>query len=331
MLRFSPDVEIEFVDREKGIRQIYDYAERGMRTPLIVFGPEGCGKSAWLRQSAEILRENGYEVLYIDLFYKEFTAMVNIKEVINRLSQTIAEVAGVSAIKIIDVVISIVIDMIKRYKMRKIAVLIDEIFQAIGLDKAETYVKTLLNLIEYPPASYENIVIIMTTSEGVSRWRIGRHRWADISPMWNMSREGFEILYMKIPGEKPSYEEIWRITGGNPFMTSILYLNRWDHKKIIEKIIREKALSRDFINKWRRWLEIIIKDIDFVSETDFPEDLRRELIERNLIIYDLYPRNKDLWIDDPPPEKDLEIGVGRYVAWQTPLHREAVRKALESP
>jgi ABC-type cobalamin/Fe3+-siderophores transport system ATPase subunit len=73
MLRFSPDVEIEFVDREKGIRQIYDFAERGMRTPLIVFGPEGCGKSAWLRQSAEILRENGYEVLYIDLFYKEFT------------------------------------------------------------------------------------------------------------------------------------------------------------------------------------------------------------------------------------------------------------------
>jgi len=45
----------------------------------------------------------------------------------------------------------------------------------------------------------------------------------------------------------------------------------------------------------------------------------------------LYPRNKDLWIDDPPPEKDLDIGVGRYVAWQTPLHREAVRKALESP
>jgi len=30
----------------------------------------------------------------------------------------------------------------------------------------------------------------------------------------------------------------------------------------------------------------------------------------------------------PPPERDLELGVGRRVAWQTPLHREAVRLAL---
>jgi hypothetical protein len=37
-----------------------------------------------------------------------------------------------------------------------------------------------------------------------------------------------------------------------------------------------------------------------------------------------------LWINEPPPEKDLEIGVGRYVAWQTPLHRKAIRKALQS-
>jgi hypothetical protein len=28
-------------------------------------------------------------------------------------------------------------------------------------------------------------------------------------------------------------------------------------------------------------------------------------------------------------DKDPEIGVGRHVAWQTSLHREAVRKALE--
>ncbi|GAB6944937.1 hypothetical protein JCM14467A_17190 [Vulcanisaeta sp. JCM 14467] len=35
------------------------------------------------------------------------------------------------------------------------------------------------------------------------------------------------------------------------------------------------------------------------------------------------------WIDEPPPERDPELGIGRYVAWQTPLHREAVRKALE--
>ena len=39
-------------------------------------------------------------------------------------------------------------------------------------------------------------------------------------------------------------------------------------------------------------------------------------------------RYEYLWVDEPPPERDPELGVGRNVAWQTPLHREAVRRAL---
>jgi hypothetical protein len=58
--------------------------------------------------------------------------------------------------------------LLKRWR-KKIALLIDEVFQAIGLDRAEAYVKMLLNLIEYPPESYENIVIIVATSESLSR------------------------------------------------------------------------------------------------------------------------------------------------------------------
>jgi hypothetical protein len=49
----------------------------------------------------------------------------------------------------------------------------------------------------------------------------------------------------------------------------------------------------------------------------------------NLLIYELYPRKPVYWIDAPPPEKDLEMGIGREVAWHTPMHREAVRRALE--
>jgi len=43
---------------------------------------------------------------------------------------------------------------------KRVAVLVDGVFQAIGLDKAEIYVKMLLNLIEYPPADYEKIIAI---------------------------------------------------------------------------------------------------------------------------------------------------------------------------
>ena len=66
-----------------------------------------------------------------------------------------------------------------------------------------------------------------------------------------------------------------------------------------------------------------------MSEPDFPEELRAELVEKNLIVYDIYFRNPELWIDEPPPDRDSELGIGRYAAWQTPLHREAVKVALK--
>ena len=56
----------------------------------------------------------------------------------------------------------------------------------------------------------------MATSEDVSRTEIGRHNWVRLIPMWNMSREGFRQLYERVPGPKPSFEEVWRWTGGNP-------------------------------------------------------------------------------------------------------------------
>ena len=45
-----------------------------------------------------------------------------------------------------------------------------------------------------------------------------------------------------------------------------------------------------------------------------PEELINELIERNLIIYDLYPRDPVILIDESPLEKDPELGIGKYIA-----------------
>jgi len=113
------------------------------------------------------------------------------------------------------------------------------------LDKAEVYVKSLLNLIEYPPESYENIVIIVATSEGLSRWRIGRHLWALTMPMWNMSKKDFEELYEKIPKPKPSFEEIWRLAGGNPRILSMLFESMWNANTIIlVYLLRKRGLHK---------------------------------------------------------------------------------------
>ena len=326
-LSFTPHIEVEFTDRERGIKQIYEIGERGTRFPIVVFGPEGCGKTSWLKQATVILGEMGFEVFYVNPLYRDFIVKTDIREVVNKFIEAASEAIGVQ-FKLAALVTLIVRELLTRWGRKKIAILVDDVFQAIGLDKAEFYVKELLGLIEHPPASYDNIVAIVATSEGVTRQRIGRHLWAMIMPMWNMSREGFEELYSVIPSLKLSFNDIWRLTGGNPRIYSLLYQVDWDIDKVIVDLVKEKELTPSFISKWRSWLEKAVEDPDILWDPSTPRELVSELIERNLIAYDLYPRDQRFWIDEYPPERDLDIGVGRYVAWQTPIHREAVRRAL---
>ncbi len=58
--------------------------------------------------------------------------------------------------------------------------------------------------------------------------------------------------------------------------------------------------------------------------------LMNKLIEQNLIME--IPEWRDPWYwtgGEPPPQKDPELGIGKDLAWQTPLHREAVRRTLK--
>jgi AAA+ ATPase superfamily predicted ATPase len=327
-LTFTPELEIEFIDRERALKQVEELAEKGTRYPVVVFGPEGCGKSAWLKQAVEILRETGYETLYIDPLHRTFIAYSDIKDIIRKLSEATTEVIGVAEVKLATLVIDAVKELIGIWKKERVAVLIDEVFQAIGLNKAEIYVKSLLNLIEYPPKSYEKIVAIVVTSEGMTRKEIGRHRWASLRPMWNMSRKGFEELYEKIPGPKPEFEDICKLTGGNPDALSKLYQAEWNVNRIINELIKSKEFTSSFIEKWKSWLEEAVKDPDILWRANVPDELVRELIAKNLIVHNMYDRDPWFWIDEPPLEKDLDLGIGKHIAWQTPLHREAVKRAI---
>jgi ABC-type cobalamin/Fe3+-siderophores transport system ATPase subunit len=69
-------LEVEFTDREKALSQVQEWAERGTWQPAVVFGPEGCGKTALLRQAAEMLGEAGYAVFYLHPLDKVFEAEV---------------------------------------------------------------------------------------------------------------------------------------------------------------------------------------------------------------------------------------------------------------
>ena len=329
-LRFA-GLEVEFADRDRALAQVVEWAEKGTWQPVVVFGPEGCGKTAWLKQAVEILREKGFEVFYLHpldrLVYAEVTVPSVREAFLDFARKALAEEA---AGRVAWAVFDFVRDLLK-VKKAKVAVVADDVFQAIGLDRAAAYVKGLLNAIEHPLYSYENIVVLVATSEGVSRREIGRHRWADLMPMWNMSREGFEQLYEQVPEPKPDFEEAWRWTGGNPGMLAQLYRKRWDAGKVATEILGAKAL-KDFVTalteEEREWLREAVEDPDTLYARErIP--LLHKLVETNLAIDNVYPREEWLWIDQPPPEKDLELGIGKRVAWQTPLHREAVKRALE--
>jgi hypothetical protein len=327
-VRFA-DLDIEFVDRDVALRQVEDWANRSTWYPVVIFGPEGCGKTAFLRQTVEALRELDYNVLYLHPLDRVFMAEVDEPDVkslfLDLVRQTLAdEKWGRIALAVFD----LVRELLRRRK-RKVAVIADDVFQAIGLDNAAAYVKGLLNMIEHPVYDYEKIVILVATSEGLSRSEIGRHRWAHLKPMWNMSREGFQQLYEKVPGPKPPFNEVWKWTGGNPNVLRELYMAGWSRDAVVAQLIREKRLTPNFIARWRIWLEKAVNDPEALWSPDVPEELIKQLVERNLIVYNIYEREQIFWVDQPPPERDPELGIGKDVAWQTPLHREAVRKALQ--
>ncbi|MDT7889022.1 MAG: ATP-binding protein [Desulfurococcales archaeon] len=330
-LSFVPGIEVEFVDRDRAIQQVIEWSERSTRFPIVVYGPEGCGKTAWLRQTAEVLSERGYEVFYIHPLDRLVYADVSIPSVKEAFLEFAQKAFAEDALsRIVWALFDFVRDLLKVRKAR-VAIIADDVFQAIGLRYAAAYVKGLLNMIEYPQYSYERMVVIVATSEGVSKAEIGRHRWADLMPMWNMSREGFEQLYRQIPGPKPSFEEVWRITGGNPGMLAKLYKAKWSVDEVIKSITTSKDLDTFILSlsaEERKWLLEAVENPDTLpAKEKLP--LMQKLIELNLIISSIIYRDPELWIDQPPPQKDLELGIGKHIAWQTPLHREAVRKALQ--
>jgi hypothetical protein len=114
-------------------------------------------------------------------------------------------------------------------------------------------------------------------------------------------------------------------------MLSRLYLTGWNSGAVATRLIREKRLTPDFVARWRSWLEKAVEDPEALWSPDAPEELIKQLVERNLILYNIYERQQIFWVDAPPPERDPELGIGKNVAWQTPIHREAVRMALGAP
>jgi hypothetical protein len=99
---------------------------------------------------------------------------------------------------------------------------------------------------------------------------------------------------------------------------------------VIQGIIKEKKLDAFIFalsQEEKEWLAEAIEDPDSLYARErIP--LMNRLVELNLLIDEVHYRDPDFWIDQPPPEKDLELGIGENAAWHTPIHREAVKRAV---
>lgn len=77
MPEFVPCVKTEFMDRDRALAQVVEWAEKGTRWPVVEFGPEGCGKTVFLRQAAFAMRELGCDFFYLHLLDRVFSAEVD--------------------------------------------------------------------------------------------------------------------------------------------------------------------------------------------------------------------------------------------------------------
>ena len=324
------NLQISFADRDSALKRVEEWVDGGTYPVQVVYGPEGCGKTAWLLQSVELLRELGFDVIYVNPLNKLIMAEFSIEDLRDRFLRLVEESIRQNALaKIAWIAYDIAYELIKATR-GKVAIIVDDVFQVIGIKESAMYVKALLNLIEYPPEHYERIITIAATSESSSKSEIGRHRWANLLTMWNMTKEGFKQLYEQLPGEKPGFEEVWEITGGNPWVLESLHRLRWNVEELLKEITTRKNLDIFISSLSLSDKEILTKALDdpdiLMSREGIP--LMDRLIELNLIINIPQWRDEHLWIDQPPPEKDLELGIGKYVAWQSPLYKEAVRRAI---
>ena len=341
-LAFTPGFSVEFAGRDRALEFIEDLAERGTYPVYVVYGPEGCGKTALFMQAVEILEDYGYSVSMVSPLARRWgERLVTSRDLRELASGVISALTTLGAERLLDAAIEILYKAYRRGISRRVALLADDIFQAAGLDRAEQLVKSLLNMIEYPSIDYERIVVLVSSSEGVTRAKVGRHRWAHIYTLWNMDREGFRELYNQLPGSKPGFDRVWRLAGGNPWVLAELYANNWDAGRVID-LIAGRGLEGLIAGLTRGQLKILeeaLEDPDaLIEELKKAETLKGKkeasrlidrLVELNMILYTIPERKEHLWIDRPPPERDPELGIGRHVAWQTPLHREALRKTLE--
>jgi len=324
---------LEFVDREAELAQLQGYAEKGTHAPLLLYGPEGCGKTRLLLELARRLQGREYLVVYVDALEED--SLEAALAAPRWLREMVREAMGELAPGPVGVLASrAVVELLGRLERRRlegkrVVLLVDDAARPLGLERLEAYVKRLLRLLEHdlPEAGAASALAVLATSEGQSLEALTKHpTWVDARLIWNLPEPAARELATALGAPGSRWPRVYRATGGNP--RAILGLARnysWDPEAWIEALAARLApLARRVKREGlARRLAEALEDPDALAEPEpEAEKLARLLLGHNLVT----PLGPGL--AGPPPEPSQELGIGQSYAWQLPALRDALRRAL---
>ncbi len=319
-----------FVDRDVELGKLLELCERGFYPVLYIYGPEGCGKTRLVRELIErVSGRDSYLAIYVDA-----QSVSSLEEAIFAPSEVVKIVA--EAISGINSGLGSAVARVLPYAVRKalersvrgkrVVVVVDDVAKPLGIDAIESFAKKLLDLVEWLLSrGVASVLAVATTSEGASLEVLWRHSYVHPALLWNLPRKGFEELAQQLdPPSEAAVEEAWRLTGGNPRMLiEIAKGFRWSFntwfRKIVDRVeaVYAKARARNLDEHLRQAIE----DPDHLLET---RDLYQLLLEENLVLYKRVATLAETYV-----EPDPEMGIGSYIAWQTPAHKLALKKLIE--
>ncbi len=315
---------VNFVDRVLEIEKLFDVVRRGTVFPLVIYGSEGCGKTALLRYIVkEVSGWDNYVVVYVDAleqFDIEKAIFSTHREVLEFVQHILSIPIGSTLAR---TVMSLISRLAKKISLidKKVLVVIDDVYRAIGFEDVERYTKSLYEWIGYLHEKYgvDRVAIVMTTSEGVSKRLLARHTYVSIEMLWNLSRDGFEELVEQLsPPQGIDLDVLWRLTGGNPRALIEIAKYGWDIDKWIDIV---------YENRVKRTLHIVDRDKlrRLVEDPDSDWKTAEELEDMGLMI-----ELKQRAVVGQTPKPDPELGIGKNWAWQIPVYKYIVKKHLKT-
>jgi len=311
-----------FVDRVDELRRLVDEVSRGTPFPLILYGPEGCGKSVLVRELVREMDSRGWLSIYVDPV-EEFSTERALGPSTRVVRDVAARVVGGCSsgvgLALARRVLAMATEALGAGSWSGVLIVVDDPFRVMDLRECERYVKSLYEWVSYMVDRFgiDRVSIVLTTALGTAIQRMGVRSYVSVAMLWNMGRDGFEEFVRSLsPPETLSIDRVWEYAGGNPRAAMGIASMDWNPYAWLRRVY-ETRIKRAAHLVGREALEALAQDPDSMWVA------AAKLEELGLMI-SLSRSSAIGWV----PERNPEMGVGDEWAWQVPAYREAVVRYL---